>query len=70
VALKQRLQSVPGLRLLGPMEAPVARLKDRWRWQLLAKAPRREILSEALRQAPPRQGGPVSLDRDPLNFTT
>lgn len=70
VSLKQRLQSVPGLRLLGPMEAPVARLKDRWRWQLLAKAPRREILSEALRQAPPPPGGDLSLDRDPLNFAT
>ncbi|HJU84608.1 MAG TPA: primosomal protein N' [Holophagaceae bacterium] len=69
VALKRRLQIVPGLRLLGPMEAPVARLKDRWRWQLLAKAPRREILGEAMRQAPLPPGGPVTLDRDPVSFS-
>jgi primosomal protein N' (replication factor Y) len=69
-ALKRRLQPVAGLRLLGPMEAPVARLKDRWRWQLLAKATARGALSEALRQAPPAPGGAVSLDRDPVSFGT
>ncbi len=67
--LKTRLASVPGLRVLGPMEAPVARLKDRWRFQLLVKAPRREALGEALRVAPLRAGGKVSLDRDPQSFT-
>ena len=67
--VKARLGRVAGLRLLGPMEAPVARLKDRWRFQLLVKAPRREAIGDALRVAPPPLGGGLSLDRDPQNFT-
>ncbi|HXC16359.1 MAG TPA: primosomal protein N', partial [Holophagaceae bacterium] len=67
--IKARLGRVAGLRLLGPMEAPVARLKDRWRFQLLVKSPRREAIGEALRVAPPSAGGGLSLDRDPQSFT-
>jgi primosomal protein N' (replication factor Y) len=67
--LKARLARVPGLRVLGPLEAPIARLKDRWRFQLLVKAQRREALSEALRVAPPPSGALVSVDRDPQQFT-
>jgi len=67
--IKARLGRVAGLRLLGPMEAPVARLKDRWRFQLLLKSARREAIGEALRVAPPPPGGGLSLDRDPQSFT-
>ena len=67
--IKGRLSRVAGLRVLGPLEAPVARLKDRWRFQLLVKSARREALGEALRAAPPPSGGLVSLDRDPQQFT-
>ncbi|MBS1766109.1 MAG: primosomal protein N' [Acidobacteria bacterium] len=67
--IKSRLARVAGLRVLGPLEAPIARLKDRWRFQLLVKSERREALGEALRVAPPPSGGRVSLDRDPQQFT-
>ncbi len=67
-ALKVRLQAIPGLRMLGPLEAPIPRVKDRYRMQFILKALTRGPLGEALRLAPPPPGGPISLDRDPLNF--
>jgi len=65
--LRLRLEQVPGLRILGPLEAPIARVKDRYRMQLILKAGRPQ-LGEAMRRAPLLPGGPVTLDRDPLNF--
>jgi primosomal protein N' (replication factor Y) len=66
--LRARLDTVPGLRLLGPLEAPIARVKDRYRMQLIVKAANRSVLSEAMRRAPLDPAGPVTLDRDPLSF--
>ena len=66
--LRRRLETLPGLRLLGPLEAPIARVKDRYRMQLILKAAGRQTLGEAMRHAPLEPGGPVTLDRDPLNF--
>ena len=68
-AVKGRLARVPSLRVLGPLEAPIARLKDRWRFQLLVKASDREGIGQALRAAPLPPGGNPSLDRDPQSFT-
>lgn len=67
-ALKDAFSSIQGLRMMGPLEAPVARVKDRYRMQLILKAWQRTTLGEALRVAPIPPGGPVSLDRDPLSF--
>jgi len=64
--LRQRLEAIPGLRILGPLEAQVPRVKDRFRAQLILKAVHRGPLGEALRVAPLVPGGPVTLDRDPL----
>ena len=66
--LRQRLETVPGLRILGPLEAPIARVKDRYRMQLILKASARQALGEAMRMAPLAPGGPVTLDRDPQSF--
>ncbi|HQL49495.1 MAG TPA: primosomal protein N', partial [Holophaga sp.] len=66
--LKARLDLIQGLRILGPLDAPVPKVKDRYRAQLLVKAPSRALLTEALRQAPIAPGGPITLDRDPLGF--
>ena len=65
---KGRLSAVPGLRLLGPLEAPVSKVRDRFRMHLLAKARQRSTVSMALAAAPLVPGDPVVLDRDPLNF--
>jgi len=67
-ALKKRLLTVPGLRILGPLEAPIPKVKDRYRMQLVLKAGARPPLAEAMRVAPLVAGGVVTLDRDPLNF--
>ena len=63
---KARL-TVPGLRVLGPLEAPVPRVRDRWRMHLLLKGGR-GALSEVLRRSPLPPGGAISLDRDPVQF--
>ncbi|MBL0210577.1 MAG: primosomal protein N' [Holophagaceae bacterium] len=65
---KARFASVPGLRLLGPLEAPVSKVRDRFRMHLLVKARQRSGISAALQAAPLLAGGPVVLDRDPINF--
>ncbi|MFZ1613784.1 MAG: primosomal protein N', partial [Holophaga sp.] len=66
--LKARFQTIPDLRILGPLEAPVAKVKDRYRMQLILKAWTRVPLGEALRLASLPPGGGITLDRDPLNF--
>jgi primosomal protein N' (replication factor Y) len=63
---RQRL-SVPGLRVLGPLEAPVPRIRDRWRMHLLLKGGR-GALSEVLARHPLDSAGAITLDRDPLQF--
>ena len=65
-AFRRRL-SVPGLKVLGPLEAPVPRVKDRWRMHLLLKGSR-GALGEVLARHPLEPGGPVQVDRDPLQF--
>jgi len=66
--LKTRFQTVPGLRILGPLDSPIARVKDRFRMQLLLKAANRGPIGEAMRIMPLDPAGWVSLDRDPLSF--
>ncbi|HEX7552909.1 MAG TPA: primosomal protein N' [Geothrix sp.] len=65
-AFRQRL-SVPGLRVLGPLEASVPRVRDRWRMHLLLKGGR-GALSEVLARHPLEPAGLVTLDRDPIQF--
>ncbi|MBK9795555.1 MAG: primosomal protein N' [Holophagaceae bacterium] len=65
-AFRQRL-AVPGLRVLGPLEAPVPRIRDQWRLHLLLKGSR-GALSEVLARHPLDPAGPISLDRDPIQF--
>ena len=65
-AFRRRL-TVPGLKVLGPLEASVPRVRDRWRMQLLLKGTRGQ-LGEALARHPLDPAGPTSLDRDPLQF--
>ena len=65
-AFRQQL-SVPGLKVLGPLEAPVPRVRDQWRMHLLLKGGR-GALGEVLARHPLNPAGPISLDRDPIQF--
>lgn len=63
----------PLVRVLGPAEAPLALLRGRHRWRLLARAPRGFDLSaylRAWRAAAPKPTGTVkvAIDVDPLSF--
>jgi len=68
-------QGRPGLEILGPVPAPLARLRGRYRWQLLLKGaetnPLRELCSRLLREQP-RGGGTravkLTVDVDPENM--
>jgi primosomal protein N' (replication factor Y) len=63
---RQRL-TIPGIRVLGPLEAPVPRIRDRWRMHLMLKGTR-GALGEVLNRQPLDPAGTISLDRDPLQF--
>jgi primosomal protein N' (replication factor Y) (superfamily II helicase) len=76
---KWRLAALGGLpredeiSLLGPAEAPIAVIRGRHRFRLLARAPRNADLQGFLRAmlatAPPERGGVrVAVDVDPQNF--
>lgn len=62
--------------VVGPAPAPLARIKQRWRWHLLLRSADREwigrVLRYAARKAPhaSRRGGPVRVifDRDPVSL--
>ena len=66
-AFRQHL-SIPGLKVLGPIEAPVPRVRDQWRLHLLLKGGRGP-LSQVLLAHPLKPGGCLSLDRDPVQFS-
>jgi primosomal protein N' (replication factor Y) len=63
-----------GLRVMGPAEAPVARLKNEYRYQFLIKAASRKALNELLQRARgyaiENKWGPTALviDVDPLTL--
>jgi primosomal protein N' (replication factor Y) len=67
-ALAIRLAQVPGLRILGPMEGPIPKLRDRYHWRLILKARTRGVHTQAIQAAALPPGGPLSMDRDPVNL--
>jgi primosomal protein N' (replication factor Y) len=68
LAQAAKLESV---RVLGPAPAPIERIKQRYRWQVLLKAPERHELRAALAELASysaRDGVRVSIDIDPVNM--
>ncbi len=63
-----------GIKMLGPAEAPVSKLKNEYRYQLLLKAASRKVLNELLQRlrrfALDKKWGPTALviDVDPLSL--
>lgn len=72
LAKQGRLLVEAGVELMGPAPAIFKRLRGRWRWRLLAKAPRDVRMQPAIRRwrdsvtVPPEVK--VTLDVDPLSF--
>jgi len=66
--------SPEGIKMLGPAEAPVSKLKNEYRYQLLLKAASRKVLNELLQRlrrfALDKKWGPTALviDVDPLSL--
>ncbi|HLB36640.1 MAG TPA: primosomal protein N' [Gemmatimonadales bacterium] len=64
------------VEVVGPAPAPLARIKERWRWHLVLRSPDRQwvgrLVRYAARRAPhaARGGGPVRVvfDRDPVSL--
>ena len=67
-ALRSRLEALRRIRVLGPMEAPVPKVKDRFHWRLILRALNRNEQGEVLRALAIPPNGPLSLDRDPVNL--
>ena len=60
-----------GVRVLGPAPAPIERIKQRYRWQVLIKARERHELRAVLAQVaacPVHDGVRISIDIDPFNM--
>jgi primosomal protein N' (replication factor Y) len=66
--LRNRLMRCHGLKMLGPIENQVPRIKNRYWQQLIAKSENKSDLARALQASPLDRAGPVQLDRDPMNF--
>jgi len=49
--LRGESEGVPGIRVLGPAPAPIARLRDRFRWHVQAHGPEGGLLREIVRRA-------------------
>ncbi len=64
--------AVSPIRLTGPQRAGVAKVKDRWRWQLWARSTDREMVGETvsllLQRSSYRNDVQLSLCIDPLTF--
>lgn len=59
------------IEILGPAEAPVAKLRGRYRWQLLLKGDdtrAQAFIIDAIRAEAVKQGLEVKVDVDPMNF--
>jgi primosomal protein N' (replication factor Y) len=56
------------LSVLGPAPCPIARLKGRWRWHVLAKSAEPRALGRVVRAWRGRTRGVVIVDRDPVSL--
>ena len=61
-----------GAVILGPAPCPIERIRGRWRWHLLVKAPDAPRLTRLVAyvadRAPVRSGARLVVDRDPASL--
>jgi primosomal protein N' (replication factor Y) len=71
-ALAAAAAALPGCVVLGPSPAPIAKIKDAWRWQALVKAPVGSDISSVVRDALARtrmaRGVSAAPDIDPVDM--
>jgi len=63
--------AAPGVEVIGPAEAPVAKIKGRYRWQLLLKGKHvtsLHALARSLSEHAAHTGLDVRIDVDPVHF--
>jgi primosomal protein N' (replication factor Y) len=63
-----QFKACPGIKMLGPLNAPIARVNSRYWQQLILKSQSRAELSRALQTLSLPRSGSVQMDRDPMNF--
>lgn len=68
--LRSHLKHFLDLRILGPLEAPVAKTKNRYRMFLIVRTSNRQQLNNAIASIDLGQYRSIITDRDPLNFNT
>jgi len=66
--LHRLFKTCHGVKILGPLEAPISRVKNRFWQQLILKSQNRSDLGRALQTVPLDRSGTVQMDRDPINF--
>ncbi|MCL1893585.1 MAG: primosomal protein N' [Holophagaceae bacterium] len=66
--LRHRLGEFPGIKILGPLSAPISRVKNRYWQQLIIKSQNRAELSRILQEISLERASLVQMDRDPMNF--
>ena len=72
IAKKAQSLTRPGIQVLGPSPAPLAKIKSRYRFQILIKAKDHNLLTEFLKslltKMPKKRFTQVKIDRDPLSM--
>jgi primosomal protein N' (replication factor Y) len=70
--LRQSIQSVGGFQVLGPVPAPLARLKGQFRYRFLIRSKKTALMQDYLRRwlirCGPIKGARVKVDIDPQSF--
>lgn len=74
--LQRHVRATSHLTILGPAEAPLAKIKDRYRWHILLKAASSRVLRQCLKQTlveaqhhrEQLRASRLSIDIDPLTF--
>lgn len=68
--LARQFRATEGVRLLGPAPAPVAKIRDRYRWRLLVKGEGllQSLVKEWVENTAVPRGVRVTVDVDPVSF--
>ena len=73
INIKSKLPKINGVNVLGPVLAPITKLKKKYRCRILIKYPRnlfiQKYLSQSLNKIKMVSGIKLEVDVDPINFS-